>query len=109
MPSFEIEEEEPTLTLGHHRGGGGGASSAPAPSFLSRVSRITAKLLFSTGRAAWVTGTTLLVLVVPLIIEMDREQQLTEMESQQMSVLAGGGGGGGGGGAPAGGAVVPAK
>ncbi|KAJ0989289.1 hypothetical protein J5N97_007645 [Dioscorea zingiberensis] len=45
------------------------------------------KLLWSTGRAAWIAGTTFLILVVPLIIEMDREQQLNELELQQASIL----------------------
>ncbi|XP_039125739.1 mitochondrial import receptor subunit TOM9-2 [Dioscorea cayenensis subsp. rotundata] len=45
------------------------------------------KLLWSTGRAAWIAGTTFLVLIVPLIIEMDREQQLNELELQQASIL----------------------
>lgn len=48
------------------------------------------KVLASTGKAAWVAGTSLLVLIVPLIIEMDREQQIVEMENQQMGVLSGG-------------------
>lgn len=50
---------------------------------------VATKVAASTGRAAWVAGTSLLVLLVPLIIEMDREQQLVEMESQQMDVLGG--------------------
>ncbi|KAI9196307.1 hypothetical protein Ddye_018950 [Dipteronia dyeriana] len=48
---------------------------------------VTKKLLKSTGKAAWIAGTTFLILVVPLIIEMDREQQFTELELQQQSLL----------------------
>jgi len=51
------------------------------------LTNVGKKLLVSTGKAAWIAGTTLLVLVVPLIIEMDREQQYLEMENQQMAVL----------------------
>lgn len=45
------------------------------------------RLMKSTGKAAWIAGTTFLILVVPLIIEMDREQQLNELELQQQSLL----------------------
>jgi import receptor subunit TOM22 len=48
------------------------------------------KLIKSTGKAAWISGTAFLVLIVPLIIEMDREQQVVEFENQQMSALTGG-------------------
>ncbi|KAK7345728.1 hypothetical protein VNO77_16338 [Canavalia gladiata] len=48
---------------------------------------VAKKLLRSTGKAAWIAGTTFLVLVVPLIIEMDREQQLNDLELQQASIL----------------------
>jgi import receptor subunit TOM22 len=42
------------------------------------------KFLQGSGRAAWVMGTTALLLVVPLIFEIDREQQVTEMEAMQL-------------------------
>lgn len=48
---------------------------------------VTKKLLKSTGKAAWIAGTTFLVLIVPLIIEMDRDQQLSELELQHASLL----------------------
>ncbi|KAB2071140.1 hypothetical protein ERO13_A08G192000v2 [Gossypium hirsutum] len=48
---------------------------------------VSKKLLLSTGKAAWIAGTTFLILAVPLIIEMDREQQLNELELQQASLL----------------------
>ena len=40
-------------------------------------------------RALWITATTFAILVVPLLIEMDREQQLLEFESQQLGALTG--------------------
>lgn len=41
------------------------------------------------GKAAWIAGTTFLVLFVPFIIEMDREAQLMEIENQQLGALTG--------------------
>ncbi|XP_021893776.1 mitochondrial import receptor subunit TOM9-2 [Carica papaya] len=48
---------------------------------------VSKKLLRSTGKAAWIAGTTFLILVVPLIIVMDRDQQLSDIELQQASLL----------------------
>ena len=45
------------------------------------------KLSFSVGKAAWIAATTALVLLVPLILELDREQQISDMEKEQLSVL----------------------
>ncbi|KAI5077057.1 hypothetical protein GOP47_0009122 [Adiantum capillus-veneris] len=45
------------------------------------------KLLLSTGKAAWIAGTSVLVLVVPLIIELDRDAQLAELEGHQATLL----------------------
>ncbi|CAL1356010.1 unnamed protein product [Linum trigynum] len=48
---------------------------------------VAKRLAKSTGKAAWIAGTTFLILVVPLIIEMDREAQLSEFEAQQSHLL----------------------
>ncbi|CAL5416548.1 unnamed protein product [Camellia sinensis] len=53
----------------------------------SEAAYVTKHLLKSTGKAAWIAGTTFIILVVPLIIEMDREQQLNDLELQQASLL----------------------
>lgn len=45
------------------------------------------RLALSFGKATWIATTTLLVVVVPLIIEMDREQQLIDLEKEQLNVL----------------------
>ena len=57
---------------------------------LANVRTVAWKLVKSTGKAGWITATTCLVLLVPLIIEMDREQQLVEFENQQLGALTGG-------------------
>jgi len=85
------------------RRGGISLPARPSDSWLTKISRtpavtwtketaastsvVVGKLLKSTGKAAWIAGTTFVVLVVPLIIEMDREQQLNDLELQQASIL----------------------
>jgi import receptor subunit TOM22 len=53
----------------------------------SQAKYVAKRLSLSVGKAAWLASTTLLVLLVPLVIEMDREAQLLDMEKEQMSVL----------------------
>ncbi|QDZ22961.1 hypothetical protein HOP50_09g55040 [Chloropicon primus] len=65
----------------------GGNASTSKGSAKRRLLKTAKKLFASTGKAAWIMSTTFLVLVVPLIIETDREQQLVELEQQQMGVL----------------------
>ena len=82
----------PSSALGK-RDGGDGILAALSLSQVAAHGREAAtrakKLLRSTGKAAWIAGTTFLVLVVPLIIEMDREQQLNDLELQQQTLLGG--------------------
>ncbi|KAI9078768.1 hypothetical protein K1719_039226 [Acacia pycnantha] len=43
---------------------------------------IAQKLIRSVGKAAWIAGTSIIVLYVPLIMVTNREQQINDMESQ---------------------------
>ena len=61
-------------------------------SVLAQAQTVAWKLAKSTGSAGWITATSCLILLVPLIIEMDREQQLVEFENQQLGALTGGAG-----------------
>ena len=45
------------------------------------VTRGAKKFVFGTGNAAWVVGTSMLILVLPLVFEIDREQQAIEWEA----------------------------
>ena len=56
----------------------------------SNTKDVAWKLAKSTGRAVWISGTTFLILVVPLIIEMEREAQFIDLEMQQAALLGGG-------------------
>ncbi|KAK4588691.1 hypothetical protein RGQ29_019627 [Quercus rubra] len=53
----------------------------------SKAAIVSKKLLRSTGKAAWITGTTFLILAVPFIIEMERDQQLIKIELQNASLF----------------------
>ena len=44
------------------------------------VVRAAKKFAVGTGQAAWIMGTTMLVMVMPLVFEIDREQQGMELE-----------------------------
>ncbi|KXZ42582.1 hypothetical protein GPECTOR_132g594 [Gonium pectorale] len=68
----------------------GGPSKASAePAGPLTVSFAARKLFASFKKATWIASTSLLILLVPLIIEMDREQQMLEMEKEQLNVLTG--------------------
>ena len=68
---------------------GNGNALNSAQGYLSAAGSKAWKLSRHTGKAAWIAGTTFLVLLVPLILEMDREQQLLEFENQQIGALTG--------------------
>ena len=53
----------------------------------SDCARVGKKLLWHTGKAAWVFGTSFLLLVVPLIVQLHREEQMAASEQEQLSVL----------------------
>jgi import receptor subunit TOM22 len=56
----------------------------------AEIAAYSAKRLgLSFGKALWYASTTVLVLVLPLVIEMDREQQMVDLEKDQMGVLTG--------------------
>ena len=48
------------------------------------VMRAAKKFAVGTGNAAWVMGTSMLIMVMPLVFEIDREQQGMEMEGGGM-------------------------
>ncbi|KAL4190587.1 hypothetical protein AMTRI_Chr07g76490 [Amborella trichopoda] len=53
----------------------------------SKSQDVSWKVLKKTGSAMWFASTVLLVLVVPLIVEIDKEQQINEQEAQNATVF----------------------
>ncbi|KAF6170104.1 hypothetical protein GIB67_025793 [Kingdonia uniflora] len=51
----------------------------------SDTAYVTKRFLKSTGKAAWIAGTIFLILVVPLIIVMDWEQQRARDAANQLA------------------------
>ena len=60
-----------------------GDSGKKARRVAYHVVRGAKKFVFGSGNAAWVVGTSMLVLVMPLVFEIDREQQAIEWEMGQ--------------------------
>ncbi|GAA0152217.1 primary active transporter [Lithospermum erythrorhizon] len=78
-----------------NRGGGGGVLATVSNSTVVKKGKqvandsvyVATRLMKSTGKAAWIAATTFLVLGLPLLIAMDREQQLNELDLQHQSLL----------------------
>ena len=77
----QIKEHE------HHRNMSQSSIVIHAKCVASEASVMSKKLLYSTGKVAWIADTTFLILAVPLIIEMDHDQQLIEIKLQNASLL----------------------
>ena len=52
------------------------------------VTRAAKKFVVGTGNAAWTVGTTMLIMVMPLVFEIDREQQTMEWDQGMGGVAA---------------------
>lgn len=68
------------------------SSDKPFTFSVAETTRVATKLTWHTGKAAWVFGTSFLLLVVPLIIQLHREESMMALEQEQLSVLNSGGG-----------------
>lgn len=67
------------------------SSDKPFTFSVADTTRVAKKLTWHTGKAAWTFGTSFLLLVVPLIIQLHREEQMMALEQEQLSVLNSGG------------------
>ncbi|KAK7823597.1 mitochondrial import receptor subunit tom9-2 [Quercus suber] len=82
------KESEHSLIFGASRNVSQSSIVIHAKHAAFEVAVVSKKLLRSTGKAAWIANTTFLILAVPLIIKTDRDQQLTEINLQNASLLA---------------------
>ena len=71
---------------------GEAGSDRPFSVSAADTARVAKELSWHTGKAAWTFGTSFLLLVVPLIIQLHREEQMMALEQEQLSVLNSGGG-----------------
>lgn len=46
--------------------------------------QVSQRMLWSTGKAAWIAGTSFLILVAPLVIQMEKEAQVVDLEGGDM-------------------------
>ena len=63
-------------------------NSSSKPFSLADSFQVSKKLAWHTGKAAWQFGTSFLILVVPLVIQLHREEQMRALEQEQRGVLS---------------------
>ena len=73
-------EHHQTKEYEHHHNMSQSSIVIHAKHAASEAAIVSKKHLCSIGKAAWIASTTFLILAMPFIIEMDCNQQLTEIE-----------------------------
>lgn len=94
MGQFEEDEGEEVSLWGKIKSGATAVADTLAPDSLRRRVKSASSTVISysgtaiqyAGKAAWVLSTAALVLVLPLAMEVDREQALIEMEQEALKV-----------------------
>lgn len=66
------------------------SNTSAVQKFVPNAVYASKRLITSFKKAAWIASTSVLILLVPLIIEMDRESQIIEMEKDQVGWTRGG-------------------